>query len=47
MNFTDPIQFTVAEYSNLGYYLAISKGNELTIFDSESFTREQHFIFSD
>jgi WD40 repeat protein len=45
MNFTDPIPFKCAEYSNSGHYLAIAKGNELTIFDSDNFTREQHFIF--
>jgi hypothetical protein len=45
MNFTDPIPFKCAEYSCQGFFLAISKGNELTIFDSDTFTREQHFIF--
>ncbi len=47
MNFTDPIQFKCAEYSKNGYFLAISKGNELTIFDSDNFTREYHFILPD
>jgi len=47
MNFTDPIPFKCAEFSNQGYFLAISKGNELTIFDSETFTKEQQFIFPD
>lgn len=40
MNFTDPIPFKCCEYSRQGFFLAISKGNELTIFDSDSFTRE-------
>ena len=35
MNFTDPIQFKCAEYSHDGFFLAISRSNELTIFDSE------------
>lgn len=47
MNFTDPIPFKCCEYSRQGFFLAISKGNELTIFDSDTFTREQHFIFPD
>lgn len=47
MNFTDPIPYKCAEYSNQGYFLAISKANELTIFDSDTFNREQHFIFPD
>ena len=47
MNFTDPIQFKCTEYSNNGYFLAISKGNELTIFDSDNFTREYQFVLPD
>ena len=47
MNFTDPIPFSCAEFSNQGYYLAIAKGNDLTIFETDSFTREQNFLFSD
>ena len=43
MNFTDPIPFKCAEYSNNGFFLAISKQTELTIFDSENFTRVQNF----
>ena len=47
MNFTDPIPFKCAEYSNNGYFLAISKLNELTIFDSDNFTRQENFIMAD
>lgn len=47
MNFTDPIPFKCAEYSHNGFFLAISKGNELTIFDSESFTRIHHYQFNE
>jgi len=47
MNFTDPIPFKCAEYSNNGFFLAISKSNEVTIFDSDNFTREQHFTFNE
>lgn len=47
MNFTDPIPFKCAEYSNNGFFLAISKQNELTIFDSDNFTRVQNFILPD
>lgn len=47
MNFTDPIPFKCAEYSNNGYFLAISKLHELTIFDSDNFTRVQSFMVTD
>jgi hypothetical protein len=47
MNFTDPLPYKSAEYSNNGFNLAISKGKELTIFDSESFTRTYFFAFPD
>lgn len=40
MNFTDAIPYKCAEFSHGGFFLAISKANELTIFDSESFNRE-------
>jgi len=45
MNFTDPIPFKCAEYSKNGFFLAISKDKELTIFDSDNFTRVQNFAF--
>ena len=45
MNFTDPIPFKCAEYSHDGFFLAISRNNELTIFDSEHFTRIEQFQF--
>ena len=47
MNFTDPIPFKCAEYSNNGYFLAISKLQELTIFDSDNFTRVQSFVVNE
>jgi len=47
MNFTDPINFKCAEYSHNGNHLAISSGSELTIYDSDSFTRDLNFDFKD
>lgn len=47
MNFTDPMPFKCAEFSNNGYFVAITKGNELTVYDSESFKQEQKFLFSE
>ena len=47
MNFTDPLPYKCAEYSHNGYFLAIAHKNELTIYDSDKFTREQNFVFQD
>ena len=47
MNFTDPMPYKCAEYSHLGMFLAIVKQNELTIFNSENFTTEFHFVFNE
>ena len=47
MNFTDQLPYKSAEYSNNGFNLAISKGKELTVFDSQSFTRTNQFVFPD
>lgn len=47
MNFTDPMPYKCAEFSHRGYFVAISKGNELTIYDSESFATEQRFVFGE
>lgn len=44
MNFTDPIPYKCVEYSHMGHYLAISKANELTIYDSETFNRDYHYV---
>ena len=47
MNFTDPMPFKCAEYSNSGIFLSISHGRTLTIYDSDTFETQQTHIFAD
>lgn len=47
MNFTDLMPFKCAEYSHKGHYLAISKTNELTIYNSQNFTTEYHYVVNE
>ena len=47
MNFTDLMPYKCAAYSHKGYYLAISKANELTIYNSQNFTTEYHYVVNE